>query len=61
LPVTVNMVEFSRVRATPGMTVSAEPATHIITLSTGASKDDTLDGSLIDEETGHPFVRELEA
>jgi hypothetical protein len=43
------------------MTVSAEPATHIVTLSTGASKDDTLDGSLIDEETSHPFVGELGA
>jgi hypothetical protein len=60
MPVARNQVEISWVCATPSIAVSTNPVTHIITLSTIASKDDTLDRPLVDKKTDHPFVRELE-
>ena len=59
MPVTGNQVEFSWVRATPSTTAPANPGARIVTLGTVASKDNTLDRTLVNEETDDPFLREL--
>jgi len=59
IPEARNMVEFSWVRTTPSVAISSDPVAHFVTLSTVASKDYTLDRPLVDEKSGHPFVREL--
>jgi len=53
------MVEVSRVRTAPSIAVPSDTVAHFVALSTVASEDYTLDRPLVDEETGHPFVREL--
>jgi hypothetical protein len=59
VPVTGNEIEVPCVRTAPSDAASTNPIARIVALSTGASEDNTLDGSLVDEETGHPFIREL--
>lgn len=55
-PETGNQIKLSLVSATPSNAMSTNPVTHIVTLSTVASKDDTLDRPLVDKKTDHPFV-----
>jgi len=59
IPETRNVVEVSRFHTTPSIARPSDPVAYIVTLSTVASKDHTFDRPLVDEETSHPFVREL--
>lgn len=59
MPEARNMVEVSRVSTTPSIAVSSDPVAHLVTLSAVAGKDYTFDRPLVDEETRHPFIREL--
>jgi hypothetical protein len=61
VPVTRNQVEFSWIRPTPSIAVSANPGTHLVALSTITSKGGALDRPLVNEEANYPLIGELKS